>query len=430
MLHYTYSSKRARFVELMTHLNDKKNMHVHNVFVDQCFSYIVGTIYCLGLIYSLPRFFEYRTDLKRESYDVSSPFENNTMHVEYYLVIHRLGESRIYQYCVHLSTSFFIFLLFRWWQMSFRCLVLYSFFQSILPLLMLSYFNVELIRSIHASSNFLKRCATNYGQKLHMNNETNSRRVRETIVTRSVICLIGLFIICQVPASILNYIYMYHRTHPLLYICYDISNFLILFNSAVSNKDQPHRASGTTFLVFCSWQTRMTQITLRSKLRRVNPISILSSNFNWILLENAIVESSCFFFLLLGQFLYFCFLQSKISSTIGIDLFSDTSSSLWKLSIIEQNQFSHTFPSGKRIRCKHFPFVSVFFSSIIIVSFLELSFGFSRAKWKNSSCWWDSKQIWLSDSMHLSTRNVRLAVNDKSSRDTKTKIQKTFVTKE
>ena len=150
--------------------------------------------------------------------------------------------------------------------MSFYYLVLYSLFQSILPLLMLSYFNVELIRSIHASSNFLKRCATNYGQKLHMNNETSSRRVRETIVTRSVICLIGLFIICQVPASILNYIYMYHRTHPLLYICYDISNFLILFNSAVSNnKDRPQRASGTASLVVCSLQKRTTQITLRSK---------------------------------------------------------------------------------------------------------------------------------------------------------------------
>jgi hypothetical protein len=115
----------------------------------------------------------------------------------------------------------------------FDCIVLKSLFQSILPLLMLSYFNVELIRSINASSRFLKRCTSTYGQNKRHGGETRVIRYRESVITRSVICLIGLFIICQVPASILNYIYMFYQHHKWLYICYDISNFLVLLNSAV-----------------------------------------------------------------------------------------------------------------------------------------------------------------------------------------------------
>jgi hypothetical protein len=101
---------------------------------------------------------------------------------------------------------------------------------------MLSYFNVELIRSINASSHFLQRCTTVYGQNTRAGSETNNIRYREGVITRSVICLIGLFILCQVPASILHYIYMFYRNHKWLYICYDISNFLILLNSAVRQK--------------------------------------------------------------------------------------------------------------------------------------------------------------------------------------------------
>jgi len=98
---------------------------------------------------------------------------------------------------------------------------------------MLSYFNVELIRSVNASSRFLKHCTSSYVQNTRITGETSTIRYREGAVTRSVICLIGLFILCQVPASVLNYIYMFYRNHKWLYICYDISNFLILLNSAV-----------------------------------------------------------------------------------------------------------------------------------------------------------------------------------------------------
>ncbi|CAF3849136.1 unnamed protein product [Rotaria sordida] len=185
MLHYTHGSKRA--------------------------GYIVVTIYCLGFIYSLPRFFEYKTEVRREELSV---FENYTEYIDHIVISNKLHNSSIYQFTVHL--------------------ILYSLFQSILPLLMLSYFNVELIRSIHASSNFLQRCTPLYRQNTRITRETNTIRFREGVVTRSVICLIGLFTICQVPASILHYIYMFYRNHRWLYICYDISNFLILFNSAVN----------------------------------------------------------------------------------------------------------------------------------------------------------------------------------------------------
>ncbi|CAF2674054.1 unnamed protein product [Rotaria sp. Silwood2] len=182
MLHYTHSSKRA--------------------------CYIVVTIYCLGFIYSLPRFFEYKAEIRREELTV---VDNYTEYYDHVVVTNKLHNSTIYQYTVHL--------------------ILYSLLQSILPLLLLSYFNVELIRSVHASSHFLQRCTPHYVQNTRIARETNTIRFRDGVVTRSVICLIGLFTICQVPASILHYIYMFYRNHKWLYICYDISNFLIFFNS-------------------------------------------------------------------------------------------------------------------------------------------------------------------------------------------------------
>ncbi|CAF4408593.1 unnamed protein product [Rotaria sp. Silwood2] len=185
MLHYTHSSKRA--------------------------CYIVVTIYCLGFIYSLPRFFEYKAEIRREELTV---VDNYTEYYDHVVVTNKLHNSTIYQYTVHL--------------------ILYSLLQSILPLLLLSYFNVELIRSVHASSHFLQRCTPHYVQNTRIARETNTIRFRDGVVTRSVICLIGLFTICQVPASILHYIYMFYRNHKWLYICYDISNFLIFFNSTVN----------------------------------------------------------------------------------------------------------------------------------------------------------------------------------------------------
>lgn len=191
-------------------------------------SYIVLTIYCMGFIYSLPRFFEYKTEAQSE---ILITAENTTEFVDHLVITSQVLHNRAYQYVVHLSKS-------RGgrsrWHVPSLSAVLYSLFQSILPLLMLSYFNVELIRSINASSNFLKRFTSLYVQSTRIGREAHTSRYREGTITRSVICLIGLFTLCQVPASILHYIYMFYGTHPIVYICYDISNFLILMNSAVS----------------------------------------------------------------------------------------------------------------------------------------------------------------------------------------------------
>ncbi|CAF4051165.1 unnamed protein product, partial [Rotaria magnacalcarata] len=173
--------------------------------------YIVVTIYCLGFIYSLPRFFEYKTEVRREQLAV---IENYTEYIDHIVIKNKLLNNSFYQYTVHL--------------------ILYSLLQSILPLLLLSYFNVELIRSVHASSNFLERCTPVYGQNARAAGDASVSRYRDGVATRSVICLIGLFTICQVPAPILHYIYMFYRNHRWLYICYDISNFLILFNSTLN----------------------------------------------------------------------------------------------------------------------------------------------------------------------------------------------------
>lgn len=97
----------------------------------------------------------------------------------------------------------------------------------------MSYFNVELIRNIHASSHFVKNCTRIHQKNARLPDGTNGLRYKENVVTRSVISLIGLFTICQIPASILHFIYMFYQSHSWLYISYDISNFLILFNSTV-----------------------------------------------------------------------------------------------------------------------------------------------------------------------------------------------------
>lgn len=194
-------------------------------------SYIVVIIFVLGFIYSLPRFFEYKTEVQIEKLTIG---ENLTENYEHLVITNLVLDNRIYHYIVHLGKTKRPRGCYR--SVSIALLVLYSLFQSILPLLMLSYFNVELIRSIHASSDFLKHFTSLNGQNVRRGNAKSSSRYREGSVTRSVICLIGLFTLCQVPASILHYIYMFYRNHPVLYICYDISNFLILVNSAVRER--------------------------------------------------------------------------------------------------------------------------------------------------------------------------------------------------
>jgi hypothetical protein len=54
----------------------------------------------LGLIYSLPRFFEYKTEVQQEKLTVS---ENLTEYVNHLLISNRMLDNRPYHYIVHLG---------------------------------------------------------------------------------------------------------------------------------------------------------------------------------------------------------------------------------------------------------------------------------------------------------------------------------------
>ena len=54
-------------------------------------------VYCLGFIYSLPRFFEYKTEVRNEILDIS---KNYTEYIEHILIKNKLHNNTIYQYTV------------------------------------------------------------------------------------------------------------------------------------------------------------------------------------------------------------------------------------------------------------------------------------------------------------------------------------------
>ena len=63
-------------------------------------SYIVLIIYCSGLIYSIPRLFEYTTEIQTENLMV---LDNSTESITYVVIKNKLHNNTIYQYTVHLS---------------------------------------------------------------------------------------------------------------------------------------------------------------------------------------------------------------------------------------------------------------------------------------------------------------------------------------
>lgn len=66
------------------------------------FSYIVFTIYCVGFIYSFPRFFEYKTEVQHEKLFL---MDNLTEDIEYLVVSNKVLDNRVYHYIVHLSMT-------------------------------------------------------------------------------------------------------------------------------------------------------------------------------------------------------------------------------------------------------------------------------------------------------------------------------------
>ena len=66
------------------------------------FSYIVLTIFVLGFVYSLPRFFEYQTDVQTEILTVA---DNLTENYEHLVITNKVLDNRIYHYIVHLGKA-------------------------------------------------------------------------------------------------------------------------------------------------------------------------------------------------------------------------------------------------------------------------------------------------------------------------------------
>lgn len=62
-------------------------------------------IYCSGFIYSLPRFFEYKTEVRREELTV---IENYTEYIDHLVIKNKLHNSKIYQYTVHMSKKILV----------------------------------------------------------------------------------------------------------------------------------------------------------------------------------------------------------------------------------------------------------------------------------------------------------------------------------
>ena len=78
------------------------------------FSKIVVTIFCLGFIYSLPRFFEYKTEVRRERLAIYSLDANYTEYVDYLVITNKLLNNLIYQYIVHLSKIRFLIIFLKY----------------------------------------------------------------------------------------------------------------------------------------------------------------------------------------------------------------------------------------------------------------------------------------------------------------------------
>lgn len=76
-------------------------------------------IYCLGFIYSFPRFFEYKTEVQQEKLSLS---ENFTEYYDHLVITNKVLDNRVYHYIVHLGMNIYFL---KWKK---RLFDLFSFF--------------------------------------------------------------------------------------------------------------------------------------------------------------------------------------------------------------------------------------------------------------------------------------------------------------
>lgn len=188
---------------------------------------VIKFIFLFGIIYSLPRFFEYRTIV-----------DYITLNNETYSVIYfeptQIGQSNLFKKIVY------------FWM--------YLFFQSIVPLIILTLLNFSLVYSVKASGKFINKFNTNYTTKLSKSSRTlkvifNKEKTRKE-TTIMLISVVILFVLLQTPSVVCNFLHSFNTktnsSFEINALCY-VGNFLIMTNSA------------TNFFSYCLFNRRFRQ---------------------------------------------------------------------------------------------------------------------------------------------------------------------------
>lgn len=188
---------------------------------------IIKFIFLFGIIYSLPRFFEYRTVIDHIT------LNNETYNVVYFEPT-QIGQSNIFKKIVY------------FWM--------YLIFQSIVPLIILTLLNFSLVYSVKTSGKFINRFNSNYTTKLSKSSRTlkiifNKEKTRKE-TTIMLISVVILFVLLQTPSVVCNFLHSFNTKKNLSFevnaLCY-VGNFLIMTNSA------------TNFFSYCLFNRRFRQ---------------------------------------------------------------------------------------------------------------------------------------------------------------------------
>lgn len=211
--------------------------------------FAIGVIFVVGILFNIPRFFEYET--------VEFNVETDTY------VVYRLtefGKSDIFREVVH-----------SW---------LYLIFVCGLPFISLAVLNAFLMQAVHKSR---KR-----------GREINAQERRRNDTTIMLIGIVIIFFICQVPATIARVMWAFNMNQSFstpVYIFNEVGSFLVILNSAINIVPyylfsrnfrrefikvflKPVCKSNRLFKL-----TRSSSITLVSGFNRENNVQFLKPNY-------------------------------------------------------------------------------------------------------------------------------------------------------
>jgi hypothetical protein len=258
----------------------------------------IASIFVLSLVYSIPRFFEYK--FVKEKYVL-----NNETYEFVHIDITRLGMSRYYKKIVY-----------AW---------MYVLLQSVVPLAMLTFINMALVYSLKESSKVLQRfnARSNLNDTLrrssqptsasatiahtHTTNNANTsnhsminkqtvkminKEIKRKDITIMLITVVVLFILFQTPAVICNCFYglrlykssrEYIEAFEMNALC-PVGNFLIVTCSA------------SNFFIYCVFNKRfraeLVDYALRCMCLRAKGIKKKSTKRHSSLTQNSLMSSN------------------------------------------------------------------------------------------------------------------------------------------